>query len=151
MVPCFLRNTHTASRVGARVTFMSRYWMGARRRGPQPPPRPRDLTRSRSSFRSSSLERILSMAAQPLRFHRFPCADTPSSEARQQTSPSHSCHSMITDVLQRLCKVRGGRGPKHGLPEGQRSRCAPLQAVLPGPRRPSLLCPMFLCTASIAS
>ena len=79
-----LQNPHTGLRAGARVTFMSRYWMGARRRGPQPPPRPRERTRSRSSFRSSSLERILSMAAQPLRFHRFPWADASSSEA-------HSC------------------------------------------------------------
>lgn len=32
--------------------FMSRYWMGARRRGPHPPPLPRLRTRSRSSFKS---------------------------------------------------------------------------------------------------
>jgi hypothetical protein len=59
---------------GRKGTFISRYWMGALRRGPQPPPLPRDLTRSRSSFRSSSFDRILSMAVHPLRFQRFPCA-----------------------------------------------------------------------------
>ena len=48
-------------------------WTGARRRGPQPPPLPNERTRSRSSFRSSSLSRRVSMAAQPLRRHMFPC------------------------------------------------------------------------------
>lgn len=58
---------------GSRCTFMSRYWMGARRNGPQPPPRPSERTRSRSSFRSSSLDRILSISPHPFRRHTLPC------------------------------------------------------------------------------
>ena len=44
---------------------MSRCCTGARRSGPQPPPRPSERTRSRSSFRSSSFSRIRSISAQP--------------------------------------------------------------------------------------
>ena len=47
--------------------------------------------------------------------------------------------------------VRGGTGTGRGLPGGQTSRCAPLQAAIPGPQRPSLLCPTSLCIDSIAS
>eukprot|EP00983_Pelagomonas_calceolata_P115053 1160151-Pelagomonas_calceolata.AAC.3 len=56
------------------LPLMSRYWIGARRRGPQPPPRPSERTRSRSSFRSSSLARRASSEFQPARFQMEPCA-----------------------------------------------------------------------------
>lgn len=50
----------------------SRTWTGARRRGPQPPPLPKDLTKSRNSFKSSSLSLSVSIAAHPLRLQSPP-------------------------------------------------------------------------------
>mmetsp|Transcript_24600 Transcript_24600/g.62492 ORF Transcript_24600/g.62492 Transcript_24600/m.62492 type:complete len:302 (-) Transcript_24600:405-1310(-) len=52
--------------------LMSRCCTGARRSGPQPPPRPRERTRSLSSFRSSSFLLSSSSWPHPARFQMLP-------------------------------------------------------------------------------
>ena len=94
-----------------------------------------------------------------------PCASTGSPGqthlAVRRTVASSQCYQcMIKDVVLTVhdqgygaapVDVRGGSRTGHGLPGGQKFRCAPLQAAILGPQRPSLLCPMSLCIDSIAS
>ena len=96
--------------------FGSKNWMGARLRGPHPPPLPRERTKSRNSYtkisgvfivdttekhalRFSSFLLSSSMCVQPLRLHMFPDnSNTPERPPPSRTSnPSKALPAYKTE------------------------------------------------------